>query len=309
MSESVLDIHSLSKTFPGKPPVQALSEVSFSLQKGEILGLLGPNGAGKTTVIRILISLLKQTSGRASIMGYDIALKRSKALACIGYASTYTNLPYFLTVEQNLDIHGRFYGLSKSVRRTRADELLERFKVENLRSKRISQLSAGQRTRMMLIKAFLPAPPIMLLDEPTASLDLEIADETRNFIREECTQRGLSVLFTSHNMEEVTQLCDRVIFLSRGKIIAQDTPRHLARSVANTQIYITTRKGGECIKNITAKHLLETNIDGAKYLILCPEQKVASLITEIVRAGVDLEELHIDHPTLHDFFIKLVKNR
>ncbi len=233
---AILAARHLTKIFRGRPPVAAVNDVSFGLAEGEILGVLGSNGAGKTTIIRMLLSLLTPSSGEITILGKDLAKRRSEILQHVGFASTYTNLHLFLSVEENLDIHGRLCGLPGPERKRRIREALEVFGLTELRKRRITQLSAGQRTRVMLLKAFLSEPRIALLDEPTASLDPQVANQVRKYICDKRRQAGTSIIFTSRNMNEVSKMCDRVIFLAAGRITAVNTPQALASQMGGGRL-------------------------------------------------------------------------
>jgi ABC-type multidrug transport system ATPase subunit len=173
--DPVLVVTELTKVYRGKPPVTAVDRLSFSLGRGEILGLLGPNGAGKTTTIQMLLSALEPTSGRIAYFGESLKSARALILGQVGFASAYSRLPARLTVAENLDVFGRLYGLPAGQRKARIQELLSKFGVWDLRKRTTERLSSGQVTRVMLAKAFLARPRVVLLDEPTASLDPDIA--------------------------------------------------------------------------------------------------------------------------------------
>ncbi|HEV2601948.1 MAG TPA: ABC transporter ATP-binding protein [Candidatus Babeliales bacterium] len=228
---SVLRVNNLSKTFSSgfwpftsTHSYTAVQDISFELKKGEILGFLGPNGAGKTTTIQMLLGTLTPSSGTISYFNMDFARHRIAALKKIGYASGYDKLPARLSVLENLDIIGRMYSMPTHHRAQQIEKLLQFFGIWELRNQQTGSLSAGQATRVMLAKAFICDPEIVLLDEPTAALDPDVAQEVRKFILAQRTQRNISILITSHNMNEVTELCDRVIVLKKGIIIADDTP-------------------------------------------------------------------------------------
>ena len=237
-ADPVLVVSELTKVYRGKTATIAVDGISFSLGQGEVLGLLGPNGAGKTTTIQMLLSALEPTSGRIEYFGKELKSARHEILGRVGFASAYSRLPARLTVSENLDVFGRLYGVPSALRKKQAQELLTRFGVWDLRRRTTESLSSGQITRVMLAKAFLARPRVALLDEPTASLDPEIAALVRTFVRDQRDQERVSVLFTSHNMDEVSQLCDRVIFLDRGRIAASGTPSELASSVASARVRI-----------------------------------------------------------------------
>ncbi len=242
-TDPVLSVSELTKVYPGRPPTTAVDGLSFALDRGEILGLLGPNGAGKTTTIQMLLSTLEPTSGEIRYFGKSLATARAEILGKVGFASAYSKLPRRLTVAENLDVFARLYGLKAGERRERIRDLLTQFGVWDLRRRQVEGLSAGQTTRVMLAKAFLARPRVALLDEPTASLDPDIAVEVRAFVRSRRDEEGVSIVFTSHNMDEVAQLCDRVIFLDRGRIASSGRPDELAASVASTRIRLRVIQG------------------------------------------------------------------
>lgn len=229
----VLRVKNLTKKFGG---FTAVDKISFELKKGEILGLLGPNGAGKTTTIQMLLGTLTPTSGEIVYFGKDFFKYRSEILQEVNYASAYSHLPWRLTVEENLQVYARMYGVKD--RRRRIDRLLTEFDVSELGRKTMDGLSAGQKTRVTLCKAFINYPKLILLDEPTASLDPDIAARVRQFLLRQQREYGVSMLFTSHNMAEVTEVCDRVIFLKQGKIIAEDTPEKLAGDATLEEFFL-----------------------------------------------------------------------
>ena len=180
----VLIVKDLRKVYSGRSPFTAVDGISFELAKGEILGLLGPNGAGKTTTIQMLIGTLTYSSGSIFYFGQDFLSCRQEIMSRVAFASTYVSLPWLLTVGQNLNVFGRLYGLSGRQITERADPLLERFGILDLKKQPVASLSSGQITRLMLVKAFLAQPEIVLLDEPTASLDPEMAQDVLAFLRE-----------------------------------------------------------------------------------------------------------------------------
>jgi ABC-2 type transport system ATP-binding protein len=204
----------------------AVDGISFEVERGEIVGLLGPNGAGKTTTIDILLGILKPTSGAVRIAGVDLAEERSRALADTNFAAVYATLPGNLTVAENLRFFGMIYGVKNLT--GRIEELLKQFQLERFRNTKCGVLSSGEQTRVSLAKALLNRPQLLLLDEPTASLDPATAQDVRQIIREFVAQDGGGVLWTSHNMHEVEDVCGRVLFLSRGKILVEGDPKTLA---------------------------------------------------------------------------------
>lgn len=203
----------------------AVDGVSFTIGRGEIVGLLGPNGAGKTTIINMLLGVLAPTAGRILIEGIDLAQQRGAALARTNFAAVYAPLPGNLTVYQNLRIFGLLYGVADLS--GRIEGLLVRFDLARFRATKCGVLSSGEQTRVCLVKALLNAPHLLLLDEPTASLDPATARDIRGRIREFAGREEAGVLWTSHNMYEVEEVCDRVLFLSHGKVLLEGDPKRL----------------------------------------------------------------------------------
>jgi ABC-2 type transport system ATP-binding protein len=205
----------------------AVNDVSFQVGAGEIVGLVGPNGAGKTTIINMVLGVLAPDAGQISIHGIDLAKRRSQALGQANFAAVYAPLPGNLTVEQNLRIFGMIYSVEKLA--ARIDTLLAEFDLLRLRRTKCGVLSSGEQTRVALAKAMLNQPRLLLLDEPTASIDPASARDIRARIIDFAAKSGGGVLWTSHNMYEVAEVCDRVLFLSRGRLLLDGEPEALIR--------------------------------------------------------------------------------
>jgi ABC-2 type transport system ATP-binding protein len=220
----VLSVSNLRKTYG---ETVAVDGISFNVNRAEILGLLGPNGAGKTTTINMILGVLEPSSGTITIDGVDLTKQRSRALSCTNFAAVYAPLPGNLTVYQNLRVFGLIYGVRKL--RERIEELLKQFELKKFRDVKCGVLSSGEQTRVSLAKAMLNRPRLLLLDEPTASLDPATARDIRSRIRDFVSRGTGGVLWTSHNMYEVEEVCDRVLFLSRGKILLEGDPKTLPR--------------------------------------------------------------------------------
>jgi len=217
-----LSVTGLSKVYGD---LIAVDGISFDVNRNEIVGLLGPNGAGKTTTINMIMGILEPNAGTIHIEGLDLASHRSRALALTNFSAVYAPLPGNLTLSQNLSIFGRLYGVKDIPERI--DEVLEQFDLEAFRDKKCGILSSGEQTRVGIAKAMLNRPHILLLDEPTASLDPASAREIRAKIREFALEGVGGVLWTSHNMYEVEDICGRVLFLSHGKILLEGDPKTL----------------------------------------------------------------------------------
>jgi ABC-2 type transport system ATP-binding protein len=224
MSSDVLTVTTLSKNYGA---TTAVDRVSFRVARHEIVGLLGPNGAGKTTIINMVLGVLEPTSGSVHVEGLDVATQRVQALERTNFAAVYAPLPGNLTVIQNLRVFALLYGVKRS--RERIEAVLDRFDLRHFRDTKCGVLSSGEQTRAALAKALLNEPQLLLLDEPTASLDPATAREVRAHVRQLAGQGIGGVLWTSHNMYEVEEVCDRVLFLVGGRILLEGNPRTLPK--------------------------------------------------------------------------------
>jgi ABC-2 type transport system ATP-binding protein len=246
----VISIDCISKTFPiplaalkqffrrpVKPPVAALSEVSFDVHAGEIFGLIGRNGAGKTTLTKIIATLVQPTSGSVKVNNYDSVRDDERVRAQVGLATAEERSFYWrLTVEQNLMFFARLFGLSDTLARRRIIELVEQFELKEIVSRRFGELSTGNKQRMAFARAMLSQPPVLLLDEPTRSLDPLAAARMRSLIsRLAGGDPPVTILLTSHNLAEVEELCARVAIIGHGRIHALDTPKNLRATHHQTE--------------------------------------------------------------------------
>ncbi len=218
MPAPILRVHNLTKRFGD---FTAVDHVSFEIQPGETVGLLGPNGAGKTTTFQMLLDVITPTHGTIEMFGLNLADHRETILRQVNFSSTYISMPYALTVEENLRVVGRLYGLTDV--NARIDEMMDKLGMEAMRHTITRKLSSGQNTMLTLAKAVMIKPKILLLDEPTASLDPDISHKVKGFLKDYREASGLSMLYTSHNMREMEEMSDRIMFLRRGKIITQGT--------------------------------------------------------------------------------------
>ena len=245
MSEPIVEVQHLRKEFNG---TVAVADISFTVSRGEIVGVLGPNGAGKTTTIQILLGLTKATAGTVRVFGKDLEHHRVDILQRCNFSSAYTGLPSNLKVWENLLIFSKLYGVNDH--RARADELLELFEISHLKTKITGHLSSGESTRVNLCKALLNNPELLLLDEPTASLDPDIADKVRKLLRRIQRERQITMIYTSHNMRDVEELCDRVLFMHKGRIIAEGTPQQVKdrfNQKSLEDVFISVARGGDVL--------------------------------------------------------------
>ncbi|MDX7951494.1 ABC transporter ATP-binding protein [Lichenihabitans sp. Uapishka_5] len=232
----------VSKLFAGKA---AVSDLSLTIPQGSVTGLLGGNGAGKTTTIGMIMGLVLPSSGSVRVLGADMARDRHKVLGRINFESPYVDLPHRLTVRQNLTVFAKLYGVPQA--RDRIAALVEDLALGAFVDRASGQLSAGQKTRVALAKALINEPELLLLDEPTASLDPDTADWIRAHIEAYRQRRGATILLASHNMNEVERLCDRIVFLQAGRIVADGTPEALLRRFGRNDleaVFLDVVRGG-----------------------------------------------------------------
>lgn len=221
-TDAVIEVAEIIKTYAG---VRAVNGISFAIPRGSVTGLLGGNGAGKTTTIAMIMGLVLPTSGTIRVLGKDMARERHRVLHRINFESPYVEMPMRLTVRQNLTVFGRLYGIANV--RGRVAELAEALDLEEVLDRPSGKLSAGQKTRVSLAKALVNMPEVLLLDEPTASLDPDTADWIRTRLEDYRRQRGATILLASHNMREVERLCDDVVMMRQGAIVDRGSPDDL----------------------------------------------------------------------------------
>ena len=245
MNEPVVHVEHLRKEFNG---TTAVADVSLQVRPGEIVGLLGANGAGKTTTIQVLLGLTTPTSGRVRIFGQDMQRDRVAILQRCNFTSAYTALPANLKVRENLKVFAKLYQVRDFP--AKLATLLELFEIAHLKDKVTGHLSSGESTRVNLCKSLLNDPELLLLDEPTASLDPNIADKVRKILRRIQRERRITMIYTSHNMRDVEEVCDRVLFLHKGRVIAEGTPPEVIAQFNQKSledVFITVARSGDLL--------------------------------------------------------------
>lgn len=277
--EILVRAKSLCKKFDEKI---AVDNINFEISSGDVIGFLGPNGAGKTTTIRMLLNILNPSSGELTLFGHTFDRHRSEILCQMNASSGTLTLPGKLSPKENLQIFSDMYGLKNPQKRIA--ELIEKFNLTELSHKPVYSLSTGQQVRASLAKAFLNRPKLLLLDEPTSSLDPDVADRVRKIIVDVVRDEGTTVFLTSHNMAEVEEVCTRVLFLNEGKIQAEGTPQELAERITRWTLALKLKNEGE------------------KRLEL-GRSEVGPYLTSVVREGKEIENISIHEPTLEDFFV------
>jgi ABC-2 type transport system ATP-binding protein len=244
----LVEIKNLTKRFGD---YTAVDDVSFSVSEGEIVGLLGPNGAGKTTTIHMILGMVTPSAGEIRIFGKPFDEHREEILQLMNFTSPYVAFPFRLTVLENLRVFARIYDVTDSERKIA--ELLALFDIERLANKPLARLSSGENTRVGLCKSLMNDPRLLLLDEPTAYLDPEVSFKVKEVLLEKRRESGMTILYTSHNMAEVEQMCDQIIFLHRGHVIASGSPIEVTRAIladereqpALEEVFLRVARGAE----------------------------------------------------------------
>jgi ABC-2 type transport system ATP-binding protein len=295
----VIEVSHLTKQFGG---FTAVDNISFLVKEGEVVGLLGRNGAGKTTTISMLLGLLTPTRGTIRIFGKDLETHREEILSRVNFSSAYINFPTLLSARENLGVFAMLYDIPG--REEKVTEVIQLFGIEPFADIKYMYLSDGQQTRVHLAKAFLNNPRILFLDEPTAALDPDIADMVRKLILAMQKRHTMTVLLTSHNMAEVEDICDRVIFIDQGKIIAEDTPYSLAKQMTGVTINLMIKDGMKRMLEYCKKHGFSAKQDGRYITATLSESDIIYFLSFLVENGISYEEISIDRPTLEDYFLR-----
>lgn len=299
-----MEVKNLVKDFNG---YLAVNDISFDIEPGEIVGLLGPNGAGKTTTIMMLLGLIKPTAGKITIFGLDLEKNRQEILSKVNFSSPYTGLFGNLTAFENLYVSACLYGLKNY--KERIKELLAGFGIFDLKDKKVLNFSSGEYSRLGICRALLNNPELLFLDEPTASLDPEIAKKVREILLDIRKERNTSMLYTSHNMEEVTQMCDRVIFLNKGRIVAADTPLNLTKTIKECFLVIIFDAPEKTVRDFCSDRKLNFQILTKKTLkITLEEDKIGDVLTELPKAGIAITDITVEKPNLEDVFLKIANS-
>ena len=301
----LLEIHQLRKRYGS---VEALRGITFTVERGEFFGLLGPNGAGKSTTINILLGLILADGGSIRVFDTDFAAQPVAIRRRMNVAAALTSMNGVLTVRENLGVYGRIYGVKKI--KTRIDELLERFEIRDLADTKLQYLSSGQHTRVTLCKGFLNDPELLLLDECTVGLDPDIAEKTRRALKQVQRDKKTTVLFTSHNMSEVEELCGRIAFLSQGEILRIDTAERITRLIPQQILEVRFQPGTDLSRMVFADGLPTAEAGAAnslRFRLDDPEQQLDPLLRQLTQAEARVVDLQLKRPTLEDVFIKVAR--
>ena len=304
-----IEVINLKKEFvSGKEKTIAVDNLSFSVKKGEIFGLLGPNGAGKSTTINMIVGLIRPDSGKILILGKDPEKDWEYVKNRCNVSTAYFEMLTRLTVKQNLMFYAKVYNIKSPEKQIK--RLLKLFEIEHLENKRIGGLSSGENTRVLLCKGLVNDPEVLFLDECTVGLDPDIADKTRKAIMKYHKDTGCTILFTSHYMPEVEELCNRIAFMDKGKIFKIDTAENLKKSITISVIEITLKtQVKELVSLLKSNDAKILSIEGKKVIFEADsvDDQVYKILNKIFAGGFMLDDLEIKKPTLEDIFINIAR--
>ena len=298
--KAAIEVQNLQKIYENG--LEALKGINLSIPQGSFYGLLGPNGAGKTTTIGIITGLVNITSGSATIMGHDSVNNFRMARKLIGLSPQELNFDVFFSLEELLELQAGYYGLSFQKAKERTNLMLQQFGLIKKRKSRSRELSGGMKRRVQIAKALIHDPPIVILDEPTAGVDIELRHMLWDYLRQ-INKEGKTILLTTHYIEEAEQLCETVSIIDDGKIITSDSPEKLIRThgMSGLEIILSSSLDNMDMGNWGYKKIDgKINVDTSQ-----PEKDMAKIICQISNQGGVIENVHIYRSSLEDVFMKL----
>ena len=295
-----LEVKNLRKVYEGG--LEALKGINLSIPQGSFYGLLGPNGAGKTTTIGIITGLVNITGGSASVLGFDSVTEFRQARKLIGLSPQELNFDVFFSIGELLELQAGYYGLSNKEAKERTTIMLEQFGLSEKRNSRARELSGGMKRRVQIAKALVHDPKIVILDEPTAGVDIELRHMLWNYLRK-INEEGKTILLTTHYIEEAEQLCETVSIINDGKIIATDSPDKLTQAHGMSGLEITLSSE---VADLKLDPWTYNNINGKIHVNMNhPEKEMAKVINQILEQGGGIENVQIYKSSLEDVFLKL----
>ena len=311
MDKMAIRMGNLTRDFEGKSgPVRALDGLTLEVPAGTIFGFLGPNGAGKTTTIRLLLGLLEPTAGRAEVLGFDAQSEADEVRARTGALLEHPGIYEQLSAQDNLEFYGRAWRLPKAERQARIKELLTGMGLWERRSDRAGSWSRGMKQKLALARALLHRPALVLLDEPTAGLDVPSAAAVREDLAALAADEGVTVFLTTHNMAEVETLCSRVAVIRRGRLVAEGHPDDLRARSGGPQVEIVGRGfGADALALLRARpEVAAAEAHNGRLVVhLGPDVEVAPLVSLLVGAGAEVEEVRRGKASLEDVFLTLME--
>ena len=299
---AAIRVKGLTKTFG---QLTAVDNISFEIEQGEIFGLLGPNGAGKTTTLSMLSTMLDPTSGTASVMGIDVTKDQDGVRKAIGIVFQDQSLDEELTAEENMDFHGRLYRIPKLLREQRTEELLKLVELSDRKNDIVKTFSGGMRRRLEIARGLLHHPAVLFLDEPTLGLDPQTRNHLWKYIEDLAKEKNITIILTTHYMEEADRLCNRIAIIDHGKIIALDTPEQLKESIGGDVVTIRSPNAAKVagLFGVPWVSRVETH-DGEVILTLRnAEQNISRIVTTLNDQSIPIESISVHKPTLEDVFL------
>ena len=302
----IIEVRNLTKVFNND--IRAVDSINFEIKKGEIFGFLGPNGAGKTTTINMLCTLMKPTGGGATVCGYNIIKQANEVRECIGIVFQDTTLDDQLTARENLELHGRLYGLKKSKMEKRIDEVLGLVELNDRANSIVKTFSSGMQRRLEIARGLIHYPQFLFLDEPTLGLDPQTRKHVWDYIIKLKKEREITIFLTTHYMEEADELCDRVAIIDHGKIIALDTPKNLKDGLGGDTIILDISEDDvEKAKKVFKK----AKIFESQVLLSVKNagREIKKVLEKAKKKKIEVIEANIRKPTLNDVFLNLTGRR
>jgi len=304
-NDDAIYIHGLTKRFGD---LTAVDQVDLNIGKGELFGLLGPNGAGKTTIIKMLTTMLRPTEGEARVWGHDVAKERNEVRSSIGVVFQDPSIDNMLTGRENLDFHGRMYGMDGSLRKKRIDDVLELVDLTDKADIKMEDYSGGMQRRLEIARGLMHHPKVLFLDEPTLGLDAQTRHYIWQYVKEMNAREGVTIVLTTHYMEEADYLCDRVAIVDNGRIVALDTPKNLKDLIGADTITLEVQSGGDALlrslksfdwikSTTTSNGTIALRVDHA-------QSRIPEVMIEAYKNKVFIKSVGLHEPTLEDVFLK-----
>ncbi|RZN37172.1 MAG: ATP-binding cassette domain-containing protein [Methanophagales archaeon ANME-1-THS] len=311
---SVIEVADLTKRFNNKDGIAAVDHLSFQVAEGEIFGLLGPNGAGKTTLIKILTTLLKPTSGSAMVAGFDVRTEKNRVRESIGIVFQEPALDWRLTGRENLDFHARMYGLKRGEREKRIAEALKLVEMEDKADIVTDKYSGGMKRRLEIARGFIHEPEVLFLDEPTLGLDTQTRRRMWDYIKEVNANKHVTIVLTTHQMEEADYLCDRVGIMDHGKIIALDTPKNLKDLISSDLVSLELNRDGlgydlDAFKKLDFVIAFQKHNGLVTLKMERAELRIPAIMDAARRAGIEIKSVNMRKPSLEDVFLHFTGRR
>jgi len=307
-----IEVTDLTKRFNSRGGFAAVDHISFGVEDGEIFALLGPNGAGKTTLIKILTTLLKPTSGMAKVAGFDVSKDKERVRESIGIVFQEPALDWRLTGRENLDFHARMYGIKRGEREKRVEEALKLVELEDKAGVVVDKYSGGMKRRLELARGFIHNPKVLFLDEPTLGLDTHTRRRIWDYIRELNEGERVTIVLTTHRMEEADYLCERVGIMNRGKIIALDTPKNLKNLIGSDLVSLEMNTGGYNVEFFKKLDFVTDFNAHDGFVTLKMERgdiRIPKIMEVANKSGIEIKSVNLRKPSLEDVFLHFTGRR